>query len=135
MLNVNKTNLAYSNYLTPKGQGKSDFHTQILKAWSEINSFVPITLKEIISQRITENIHIRVDNKPLKAYFLGMKNKTKLNDMRIKDIIENNWKIGKTTFIEEDLNEKISILKYLSLIKAIPKEWKDKIIRQILLLT
>ena len=67
MLNVNQKNLANSNCLTPKAQGKSDSHTQILKAWSEINSFVPITLKEIINQRITENIHIRVDNNPLKA--------------------------------------------------------------------
>ena len=49
--------------------------------------------------------------------------------MRIKDIIENNWKIWKITFIEQELNEKILILKYLSLIKAIPKEWKDKIIK------
>ena len=47
--------------------------------------------------------------------------------MRIKDIIENKWNIGKKTYVEQKLDEKISILKYLSLIKAIPKEWKNRI--------
>ena len=88
--------------------------------WFDINSFEPVTLKEIINQSITENIYIRVDNKPIKANFLGIQNKTILNYMNIKDIIENNWKIGKKKPIEHELNEKISIPKYLSLIKAIP---------------
>ena len=87
MLNTSPNNLTDSNCLWKKTIGKSKFHTQIFQAWSEINSFEPTTLKEIINQSLTENIYIRVDNKPINANFFGTINKSKFKEMKIKDII------------------------------------------------
>ena len=47
--------------------------------------------------------------------------------MKIKDIIDNNWKIITKNSLEDKFDNKISILRYMSLIKAIPKNWRDKI--------
>ena len=52
MLNIDIKKLKNSNCLeNPKG--KSPFHTQILKAWAEINSFETKSLKEILNQYVT----------------------------------------------------------------------------------
>ena len=45
--------------------------------------------------------------------------------MKIKDIIDNLLETNYKGILEQKLNEKFSILKYMSSIKAIPKEWKD----------
>ena len=127
MLNINTQQLSNSNCLDKNKQGKSSFHTQILLAWSEINSFEPITLKEIINQSITENKYIRIDNKPISYDFLGIINMTKLRKMKLKDIIDNNWKLITKHSLEQKLQNRISILRYMSIIKAIPISWKEKI--------
>ena len=106
---------------------KSLFHTQTLKAWAEINIFVPKTLKEIINQNVCQNIYLQIDNNPIKYAFLGIKNKIKLQKMKLYDLIKHNWKIVTTHSLEQTLDEKISILKYMSLVRAIPQKWKDKI--------
>ena len=49
MLNIDKYNLITNNCLELNKQGKSPFHTQVLNAWSEINSFEPKSLKQIIN--------------------------------------------------------------------------------------
>ena len=58
---------------------------------------------------------------------LGTNNQIKLKEMKIKGIIDNIWKLISKNSLEQKLNENFSILKYMSLIKSIPKEWKDKI--------
>ena len=59
MLNIKKRNLVNSNSLS-RIKEKSEFHTQILNAWSDINSFIPITFKEIINQSISENKYVKI---------------------------------------------------------------------------
>ena len=127
MLNIDRHNLVNSNCILPNRQAKTNFHTHIIKAWTDINSFIPISLKEIINQSICENNYIRIENKPIKDDFLGINNKTKLKEMKIKDIIENQCKIISKFSLEEKLGNRISILRYMSIIKAIPTNWKDKI--------
>ena len=53
-----KGNLVNSNCLS-QITAKSEFHTQIINAWSDINSFIPITIKEIINQSISENKYVK----------------------------------------------------------------------------
>ena len=96
-------------------------------AWAEINSFEPVTLKEIINQSITENKFIRIDNKPISYDFLGTTNMIKLKKIKFKDLININWKLITKHSLEKYLENKISILRYISIIKAIPNSWKDKI--------
>ena len=96
-------------------------------ARAEINSFEPVTLKEIINQSITENKYIKIDNKPISYDLLGTINIIKLKKMKFKDLIDNNWKLITKLSLEQYLENKISILRYISIIKAIPNSWKDKI--------
>ena len=49
--------------------------------------------------------------------------------MKVKDLIDNNWKLINKQHFEEKLNEKTTILKYTSIVRSIPKEWKDKIVK------
>ena len=93
MLNINIEKLKYNNCLELKVQAKNVFHTQILRAWAEINSFNLITLKEIINPNLVENKYIRIGNKTIKDIFLGINNHAKLKEMKIKDLIDNNWKL------------------------------------------
>ena len=111
MLNINIEKLQNNNCLELNAQGKSAFYTQILRAWAEINSFNPITLMEIINQNLVENKFIRIENKPVIDTFLGTNNQIKLKEMKIKDIIDNNWKLITKNSLEQKLNEKFSILK------------------------
>ena len=78
MLDINDKQLINSYSLKSCMSGKRLFHTQTLKAWAEINSFMPATLKEIINQNVYENIYLQIDNNPIKYTFLGIKNKTSL---------------------------------------------------------
>ena len=48
MLNIDKNKLINSNCLEHNIKSKSSFHTQMLKAWAQVNSFEPKSLKEII---------------------------------------------------------------------------------------
>ena len=84
-------------------------------------------MKEIINQSITENKYIRIDNKPINYDFLGTINTIKLKKMKFKDIINSNWKLITKHSFEQKLENRISILRYISIIKAIPISWKDKI--------
>lgn len=59
MLNIKKRNLVNSNCLL-QVTAKSEFHKQIINAWSDINSFIPITIKEIINQSISENKYVKI---------------------------------------------------------------------------
>ena len=127
MLNIDRYNLVNSNCISQNTQVKTNFHTQIIKAWIDINSFIPVSLKEIINQSICENNYIRIENKPIKDDFQGINNKAKLKEMKIKDIIENECEIISKFSLEEKLGNRISILRYMSITKAIPTNWKDKI--------
>ena len=46
--------------------------------------------------------------------------------MKIKDIISIDWKIMTTNLLQQNLEDRISILRYMALIKEIPQSWKEK---------
>ena len=127
MLDKNARRLKNSNSLMHKVKGKSLFETQMLNAWAEINSFDPITIKEIINQSISEIIYIRIEHKPIKNDYLGTYNKNILTVMKIKDVISIDWKIMTKNSLEQIVDDRISILSYMAIIKEIPKSLKDKI--------
>ena len=57
--------------------------------------------------------------------FLGIHSKTKLQEMKVKDLIDNYWKLINKQLLEEKFNEKTTILKYT----PIAKELKEKIVK------
>ena len=125
MLNINKYNLITSNCLELNKQGKSPFHTQILNAWSEINSFEPKTLKEIVNQNVVGNKFIKIDNKPIRENFLGT------NKLKIGDLINKDWTIINKITLEQKLGTQITMLKYNSITQSFPKKWKEKITKTV----
>ena len=82
MLDINKYNLITSNCLELNKQGKSPFHTQVLNAWAEINSFEPNSLQEIINQNVIGNEFIKIENKPIREIF--SRNKYKIERTKNK---------------------------------------------------
>ena len=127
MLNVDKYNLITNNCLELNKQGKSLFHTQVLKAWSEINSFEPKSLKEIINQNVIGNKFIKIANNPIRENFLGRNVTKKIKELKISDFINNDWTIIDKITLEQKLGIQVTMLKYNSIIQSFPKKWREKI--------
>ena len=129
MLYINKYNLITSNCLELNKQGKSPFHTQVLNAWAEINSFEPKSLKEIINQNVIGNKFSKIENKPIKENFLGTN--IKLKELKISDFINNDWTIINKITLEQKLGMQITMLKYNSIIQSLPKKWRETITKTV----
>ena len=105
-------NLSHSNCLYEKRLEKNPFHKEILYAWSQIDSDIPDTPKNILNQYLIDNKYIMVDLKPIKSTFLGKNNIDRLKNIKTIDLLDNNYKFKNKNTFEEGLVFSILIIKY-----------------------
>ena len=98
--------------------GKYQFFTDILKSWCEHNYHTPMGKAEVLQQTIWYNSHIKVNNKLLVATKADMTLVSKLDNFYEND----KWKEFEV-FKRCNPTIKINFLNYLTMEKAIPREW------------
>jgi hypothetical protein len=103
-----------SNDLLPNQP--SDFYRQLIAIWQNFKT-VTKTVNEILNEKITQNKHILVDNKPIKS----LNNKVAI----IKDLLKEDNTFKTHEQLSRDIT--LSTLQYNSLISAIPRDWIKEI--------
>ena len=101
--------------------GKTLFHQQIIKAWQETNNTNPKDNKEILSQRLLMNQHIKISGEMIDFNFFG---NMESMETTIRDIMTVNGKFKTRENVNRLLNVNIDDMKYNSIKTAIPTEWK-----------
>jgi hypothetical protein len=96
----------------------SPFYKQVLDAWYSFYSISPKSIEEIKSEILWNNIAIMIDNKPV----LYPEWKTQ-GITCIQDLFGENGKLMSHSELMHCYSIKCHVLKYLSLVKAIPKTW------------
>ena len=121
MSNINKEDLTHKfkvNYLT---NTNSRFSNQILQYWYSLYSVEPSDVPQILSERLWDNSFITIDNKPVpSSYISGLK----IN--QVKELYNFNILMNRDQLLDK-YSINISIMKYNSLVAAIPKHWRQAI--------
>ena len=135
MLNITpedlNRNITYSKFT----KCKSDFYTQIMTCWNILhNNADPTKTIDILNQNIFYNQLIKIGNKHITENYLEsiVLNVTN-GSLKIKDIIHNNGKLLNHTEINLKYDKLTTKWKWMALLSAIPKPWKEKLSKQPLL--
>ncbi len=106
-----KNDAVYVNSMT-------SFYEQILSAWFEYQSIKPQTAKEIRDEILWNNRFILIDNKPV-----WYKKWHKKGIICLRDLLNEEGRLLTREHLNQKFNVNANYLEYLSLVKAIPKEW------------
>ena len=114
-------------YLRKEGLEKisnkiNSFWKCVVNSWSQIESKVMITPKDILAEPIFLNNNIRINNK---IFFY--KEFCKKDIFFINDIIDDNGTILAFDTLKTKFNLRVPFLTYLSLVNAIPRNWRIQI--------
>ena len=135
MLNITpevcNRNIIYSKFT----KCKSDFHAQIMTCWNKLhNNIAPTKTVDILNQNIFYNQCIKIGNKHITEAYIKHCGFNDTNcSLKIKDIIHNNGKLLNHIEFREKHNIPITNWKWMALLSAIPKTWKEKLINETLL--
>ena len=103
---------------------KPNFWSQILQHWCELNHHIPTSSDEISSQIIWLNSFIKISNKPIYDKRAAKGGINKISDL---------WSNGKQLTYAEIVGKFGKImtwLNYESILKSIPKAWKEAMNKQ-----
>jgi len=100
---------------------KSNFHSQILDSWFTAAGIYPESATDILNQYILQNKFVKINNRTIHTDYLG----DSAYNVKFIDIIDINGKLLSRELFKSVRNINISILKYNSLISAIPKKWRE----------
>ena len=100
---------------------RSNFHKQVLNAWNQVHIQQPKRVMEILNQYITHNQYIQSNNK-----YIDIKEEI-LSNIKIGQIININKNIMNNLEIDSKFGIKIDPWLWMTVVSAIPKEWKQKI--------
>ena len=101
--------------------GKTTFHKQVLEAWYNVTNIDPVKIDDILNQYLLYNQHIKINGKIIRESFF---NSSVASTLKVSDIIEKNGRILSIDRLNIKINVCIPLLKYNSLISAIPQKWK-----------
>ena len=127
MLNIDINLLKYNLNATFADKCKTSFHKQIISAWIDIHSTYPKSQKEITSQYILHNRFILVNKEAIEEKFFGNQHNYFTRNLKVSDILHEG-RFKSLIDLNEHHNLTINMLAYNSIISAIPKEWKKKIL-------
>ena len=102
---------------------KTQFYQQILDAWYRIHNIKPQTDIEIRNQYLSYNQFIKINNKHICDKQLMQ------NNIKLRDVIHENGKIKSCEEINHDHNIIINSMRWNCIVSAIPKEWKNKLVK------
>ena len=96
----------------------------MINSWFHIHNIHPNNISEILNQYLAYNQYIQIDNKHLdsKHDCLNM-----LSDFKLGDIITSRNTIMNHEELSQKYNFKIDPWKCMTIMAAIPREWKLKI--------
>ena len=100
---------------------RTNFHKQIMASWYTITSNEPVSLKEVLNQYLLDNKIIKVGGRTLKSIVKGS---SSTNNLKVIDIIDDNGNFLSCQQLNHKLNISMPIMKYNSIIHAIPNRWK-----------
>ena len=104
--------------------GVPNFYRQLFHFWYELHSRPPEGAEEILDEYLWYNRFLIIDNKPV---FIKFWNESGIK--RISDIIRIDGSLRTKQELSNEFGIQIDIMKYNSLISAIPSKWK-KCIRE-----
>ena len=115
-------NILNKNVVLSFLRAKTQFYQQILDAWYRIHNIKPQTDIEIMNQYLSYNQFIKNNNNICEKDLIQ-------NNIKIKDVIHENGQIKSCEEINHDHNITINSMRWNSIVSAIPKEWKNKLVK------
>ena len=102
----------------------SPFHKQVLESWYNFYGTDPNSTEEILNEYILYNKNITIANKSISLSLFPNKFG---HNIKVMHILDQNSKILNKDNLNLSLDTNLTQLSYNSIIRAIPKEWKQKI--------
>jgi len=120
LMNVDEFDL-YCKHFTNCVHPNSLFYRQVLDAWYSYHSTQPKIAEEIKAEILWNNKFILIDQKPV-LYKKWLKKGIKC----VQDLFDENGNLLTSKDLMSRFNMSFNILHHLSLVKAIPKHWRNQ---------